>query len=90
MAYRSQGASPVAAWALIMVNLLVFVATIVVHSSNPDYMYYTFGLCRATFLDRPWTLLTTMFIHAGVWHIFANMLTLYFFGSYLNRLLGTL
>jgi membrane associated rhomboid family serine protease len=89
MTYRRQGASPVAAWALIMVNLLIFVATIVVHSSNPDYMYYTFGLARATFLDRPWTLLTSMFIHAGVWHILANMVTLYFFGSYLNRLLGT-
>jgi membrane associated rhomboid family serine protease len=30
-----------------------------------------------------------MFIHAGFWHILANMLTLYFFGGYLNRLLGT-
>jgi membrane associated rhomboid family serine protease len=89
MTYRRQGASPVAAWALIMVNLLIFVATIVVHSSNPNYMYYTFGLSRVTFLDRPWTLLTSMFIHAGVWHILANMITLYFFGSYLNRLLGT-
>jgi membrane associated rhomboid family serine protease len=89
MTYGRQGTSPVAAWALIVANLLIFVATIVIHSSNPDYMYYTFGLCRATIMDRPWTLLTNMFIHAGVWHIFANMITLYFFGSFLNRLIGT-
>jgi membrane associated rhomboid family serine protease len=52
-------------------------------------MFYTFGISRATFLDQPWTLLTSMFIHNGIWHILANMITLYFFGSYLNRLLGT-
>jgi membrane associated rhomboid family serine protease len=70
-------------------NLLIFVATIVIHSSNPNYMYYTFGLSRLTLSDRPWILLTNMFIHAGVWHLFANMITLYFFGIFLNRLIGT-
>jgi len=30
-----------------------------------------------------------MFTHGGFWHIFANMLTLYFFGSYLSRLVGS-
>ena len=29
-----------------------------------------------------------MFVHAGFWHIFANMLTLYFFGSYFSGLVG--
>jgi membrane associated rhomboid family serine protease len=29
-----------------------------------------------------------MFVHAGFGHIFANMLTLFFFGSYLSRLIG--
>lgn len=29
---------------------------------------------------RPWTVLTYMFIHAGLWHILWNMLALYFFG----------
>jgi len=29
-----------------------------------------------------------MFIHSGIWHFFANMLTLYFFGFYLSRLIG--
>lgn len=28
---------------------------------------------------RPWTVLTYMFIHAGLWHILWNMLALYFF-----------
>ena len=29
---------------------------------------------------HPWTVLTYMFIHAGLWHILWNMLALYFFG----------
>jgi len=29
-----------------------------------------------------------MFTHAGFWHIAANMLTLYFFGTYLSMLVG--
>lgn len=89
MAYRGQGSSPIAAWLLIVSNLLMFVVTIIIHRTNPNFMYYTFGLSQATFLERPWTLVTSMFLHAGVWHILANMITLYFFGSYLNRLLGT-
>lgn len=32
------------------------------------------------FALRPWTVLTYMFIHAGLWHILWNMLALYFFG----------
>jgi membrane associated rhomboid family serine protease len=84
MTYRGQGHSPVAAWALIVINLLLFAATTV----NQDLLY-DLGLLPAAFWDRPWTLLTSMFVHVNIWHILANMITLYFFGSYLNRLLGS-
>ena len=83
MTYRGRGPSPVAAWALIVINLLMYVVRLI----NPEIMY-DLGLCRATFLEAPWTLLTSMFIHTTIWHILANMITLYFFGNYLNRLLG--
>jgi membrane associated rhomboid family serine protease len=33
-------------------------------------------------------LVTNLFIHGGIWHILVNMLTLYFFGSYLCQLIG--
>ena len=39
-------------------------------------------------MDRPWGIITNLFIHGGWWHIFANMLTLFFFGSYVLRLVG--
>jgi membrane associated rhomboid family serine protease len=85
MTYRGRSASPIAAWLLIVVNLLLYVVRVI----NPEFAAQL-GLFPPEFWDRPWTLVTCMFIHANFWHILANMITLYFFGSYLNRLLGTL
>jgi len=39
-------------------------------------------------LVRPWTLITYMFLHGGLVHILFNMMTLYFFGPYLEKLIG--
>ncbi len=81
MAYRSRSVTVV--WAIIALNLMLFIAT----SINPN-LVDALGLQRALFLERPWTIVTNLFIHANIWHILANMLTLYFFGSYLASLLG--
>ena len=35
-----------------------------------------------------WTFLTSMFMHAGFFHIFANMLSLFFVGSLVEKILG--
>jgi membrane associated rhomboid family serine protease len=32
-------------------------------------------------ISRPWTIITYMFVHKGVWHILFNMLWLYWFGT---------
>jgi len=82
MAYRFS--RPTAVWALIGINLLIFIATLI----NRDLVLFL-GLQPISLLDRPWTIVTNLFIHSGIWHIFANMITLYFFGSYISRLIGT-
>jgi len=81
MAY--QGSRPVAVWVIIGVNLLVFIATLV--SRN---LILLLGLQPASFLAMPWAIVTNLFVHSGFWHIIANMITLYFFGSFLYRLIG--
>ena len=43
----------------------------------------------ALVLRQPWTPFTYMFLHAGFWHIFFNMLGLYFFGPRLEVRLGS-
>ncbi|WP_048137536.1 rhomboid family intramembrane serine protease [Methanosarcina horonobensis] len=37
---------------------------------------------------RPWTLVTYIFLHTGLWHLFFNMIVLYFFGTALERRVG--
>ncbi len=39
-------------------------------------------------IKRPWTLLTHMFLHIGVWHIIGNMIWLWVFGYILQDLTG--
>jgi len=41
------------------------------------------------FLLQPWTMLTYMFLHEGIFHILFNMLFLYWFGLLVNEYLGS-
>ncbi|HEX2534102.1 MAG TPA: rhomboid family intramembrane serine protease, partial [Chitinophagaceae bacterium] len=43
----------------------------------------------AVLLTRPWTVLTYMFVHDGVWHILGNLLWLWAFGFILQDLTGS-
>lgn len=79
--YRDSNLSPI--WALILLNILVAIATLI----NRD-LIFLFGVSPATFIDRPWTIVTSMFVHSGFWHLIVNMITLYFFGAYLIELVG--
>lgn len=69
---------------IIAANVLVYIAEIV-HGG----LIYDFGLQPATWLEeRPWTLVTNMFIHGSMWHLFGNMLSLFFLGRFLTVLIG--
>lgn len=68
---------------LIAVNVVLYIATL----ADPD-LIYRLGLQSSTWMERPWTLLTNLFIHGGLWHLAANMITLFFFGRYLSMMVG--
>ncbi len=77
---------PTATKNLILVNVLVFVATII----NENYMIGTFGLFYPTSpYFRWWQVVTHMFMHGGFWHILFNMYTLFIFGVVVERIIGT-
>lgn len=40
-------------------------------------------------ISKPWTLVTVMFLHANTFHLFANMVTLYFFGTAVEKSIGS-
>jgi len=47
------------------------------------------GFWSPAILDgEVWRLVTPLFLHAGIWHLFCNMLVLYFIGSRLEELYG--
>lgn len=48
----------------------------------------TFGFSAADLLFHPWSPVTYMFIHGGFWHLFFNMLAVFFFGPPLERKWG--
>jgi len=70
-------------WFIIGINIILFIFTWI----YPD-LKSQFGLQASRFTDEPWTILTSMFIHDGFFHIFGNMITLYFLGTYLNMVVG--
>ena len=77
---------PTATKNLILVNVLVFVATII----NENYMIGTFGLFYPTSpYFRWWQVVTHMFMHGGFWHILFNMYTMFIFGVVVERIIGT-
>ena len=86
--------------AIIIVNLILYLATLIASQGlypfgeyrqiAADKFTYYLGLIPHYFTSRPWTIITSMFIHAGFWHIFGNMLTLYFFGNFLARTVGNI
>jgi membrane associated rhomboid family serine protease len=75
--------NPTGVLIVIFVNVLVFIAT-----SLKSDLIYDLHLVPATFTSEPWTIVTSMFVHADLWHILGNMVTLYFFGTYLTTLVG--
>ncbi len=79
--YRRSGISPT--WILIGINVVVFLLELVVPA-----IINNFGLVPQDLAGRPWIIITSMFVHSSIWHLIANMWTLYFFGSMLSSIIG--
>lgn len=87
MSYRSyRGGGVNLIFVIIGVNLLFFIATTISRDIIIDLGLWS---PAEVFFEYPWGIVTSMFLHDGFFHIFANMFTLYFFGSYVHRLLGS-
>ena len=96
MRYMSQppsygGASPrlqVTPWVkiLLMVNAGVFLVTVF---AGQGLMFDLFAFSPSRLLERPWGMVTYMFMHAGLWHLLMNLLFLFFFGPPLEARWGS-
>ncbi|MBR4789176.1 MAG: rhomboid family intramembrane serine protease [Bacteroidales bacterium] len=83
---RRYGQLPPATINLIIVNAILFLATLI----NQDFMIRTFAMFPPESpLFRWWQIITHMFMHGGFWHILFNMYTLFLFGMVVERTIGT-
>lgn len=55
----------------------------------PGRLWEYLALVPSEVLTRPWTLITYAFVHAGFWHLFFNLLGLFFFGPPLEERWGS-
>jgi membrane associated rhomboid family serine protease len=69
---------------LIVANVVMYILT----SLRPELMTSLMFVPAYT-LDRPWTVVTYMFLHSGTFHILFNMMGLLFFGPRLELEMGS-
>jgi membrane associated rhomboid family serine protease len=69
---------------LIMANGAMFLLQL----AGPQGFTESLAFVPMLALSRPWTIITYMFLHGGIGHIFFNMLSLFFFGPRLESRLG--
>jgi membrane associated rhomboid family serine protease len=82
------GVTTVTKW-LLIINAGVFLAAITMKPLGV-FIYDWFQLDPTTLprMLQLWRLITYQFLHGGVWHVFFNMLGLYFLGPALERYWG--
>jgi len=71
---------------LIIINVLFFVASMLVGEDRA--VTWLAGTYPGSPFFQPWQIITHMFMHGGLGHLFFNMFALYMFGSQLERLWG--
>ncbi|MFH1917656.1 MAG: rhomboid family intramembrane serine protease [Nanoarchaeota archaeon] len=78
---------------LILVNVVfffVFMFLLILNRDNPQILYDYIAIKPSNIFGGKylWTFITSMFMHAGFFHLFVNMLSLFFVGSLVERILG--
>ncbi len=71
---------------LLLANMAAFLITVAV---GYGVMFDWFAFSPSRLTQRPWGIVTYMFIHGGLWHLLMNMVVLFFFGPPLERRWGS-
>jgi membrane associated rhomboid family serine protease len=83
-------------WSIVAVNFLIFFVQAAGGSDQMDQFDHFAGLIPAAFsgtdipgtLPAPVTVITSMFLHANLMHVFGNMIFLFVFGDDIEEVLG--
>lgn len=84
---------PLITWALIIINILVYIYESSLSQAGLDQLISSYGLIPAKInLSNPFTwlpLFTHMFLHGSWWHVLSNMWTLFIFGDNVEDRMGS-
>jgi len=83
------GSMPPAVLNLLIINVIFFLATQVLARSGIDLVKYLGLYYPGSDLFRPYQLITHMFMHATLTHLFFNMFALWMFGRVLESVWGS-
>lgn len=73
----------------ILINIAVFILSFILISIfGEDIISWLAIQPKAFFSGAVWTLLTSMFMHANFTHLFVNMISLFFIGGFIEKLIG--
>jgi len=74
---------------LIIINVVVFLLILILQQVYPSILDYV-ALKPSNVVNNfyLWTFLTSMFMHAGFFHLFVNMFSLLFMGNLAEKLVG--
>lgn len=70
---------------LVILNIVFFILQIILGDTFTNSLL----LMRGDFFFRPWTLLTSMFLHGNITHLLFNMYVLVMFGLLLEQRIGS-
>lgn len=82
--------TPIITYSIIFLNVLVFLYMLTLDEAGLDAFVYSYSVIPADIVRGfdLLTLLTSMFLHGGIGHIFGNMLFLHIFGDNVEDRLG--
>jgi membrane associated rhomboid family serine protease len=92
--------APVVTWAIIFVNVMVFLFELSLPPDQLEALFHLFGIVPARYthpewamaigfpIDSYWPFITSMFLHGGLLHLIGNMWSLWIFGDNVEDRMG--
>ncbi len=74
--------------ALVLIMMLAFVIVYAQPAETQEHILNDFGFSSSTIAQKPWTPITSIFLHADLVHLLSNILVLLFFGMAVESEMG--
>lgn len=73
---------------LIIINVIMFIGTVSIGNGQSFYEWFSLYFPENSAF-KPWQIVTHMFMHGDIGHLFFNMFALWMFGTAVERQIGT-